>query len=277
MKKDRYYQWLPNSGNDGEIVKLRNIFLENDIIFYEFSDGEICNEEFIAPYTTKLSDLQNKLLVELASKNDVWETSYIKSKSITDSNIQSTNGDNINKEIPPLEDIFNSKDDVISNSNIGKFRLIAPKEKKVSSIDYFEWMSDEDLIKLGLIKPAPIETPSLSTDNIENDNCVLIINDEDVNNNTTVTISENDQEKNNINNYIENDPISILVKASYKKEVNIPMEICIELPSKELFNIAKNNFDNGELKFIDVILADIDYDTFKNSLREALINAYNSD
>lgn len=271
MKQDRYYQWLPNSGNDGDIVKLRRIYVENDIKFYEFSDGEICNEEFIAPYTTELKNLKNKMLVELSSKNDIWETEYIKSKSIIDKDIQSNDGNStLNKEIPPLEDISNSDNGLISQSSVGKFRLIAPKEKSVPCINYFDYMSDEDLIKIGL-KEAPIEniietpvveTPSISATNIE-DNTPLIVNE--------------CKEKTNINTYIEHDPISILVNASSKKEINIPMELCIELPSKELFNIAKNNFENGAEKFIEVILADIEYETFKNSLREALISAYNSD
>ena len=273
MKIDRYYQWLPNTGNDGEIVKLRNIYYDNDIVFYEFSDGEICNEEFIAPYTTSLKDIKGKMLVELSSRNDTWQQDYIKSKAISDPNIQSERGGQ--REIPPLDDILNSSNDVIENSAIGKYRLVPPKSNKtILPIDYKDYMSNEDLIKMGLI-----EAPKEVVKNIEEEIIVKPTKEEietdiikyekdDINNQEDIVVETTKKTE-------ETNPIAILVNASAKNPITIPMELTIDLPSKDLFNIVKNNFEDGSEKFIDVILSHIDYDMLVSSLKEALTNAYN--
>ena len=275
MKIDRYYQWLPNTGNDGEIVKLKNIYYDNDIVFYEFSDGEICNEEFIAPYTTSLKDIKGKMLVELSSRNDSWQQDYIKSKAISDPNIQSENGRQ--REIPPLDDILKSSNDTIEDSAIGKYRLIPPKSNKtIQPIDYKDYMSNDDLIKMGLIeapkdvvkeKEEKVTTNHIEDEIIETD--IIKYEKDDINNQEDSVVETTKKQEETTN------PIAILVNASAKNPITIPMELTIDLPSKDLFNIIKNNFEDGSEKFIDVILSHIDYDMLVSSLKEALTNAYN--
>ena len=79
-------------------------------------------------------------------------------------------------------------------------------------------------------------------------------------------------EKENV--LLDNDPVTILVNTSKKNDTIIPMQMTISLPTKELFNIVSNNFDNGDEKFVDVILSQIKYDMFKVCLRDALLQAY---
>ena len=75
----------------------------------------------------------------------------------------------------------------------------------------------------------------------------------------------------------DNDPVAILVNKSAKFESVISMDLKLELPAKSLFNIASENFENGEETFINVILSHIDYETIKNTLKDALLEAYHDE
>ena len=279
MRKDRYYQWLPNTGFDNEIVKLNRIYEEDGVIYYEFSNDEICNESFIAPYTKDVNDLKGKMLVELASKNDIWTPNLVKSKSIMmkDDGIQASDGSQI-KEIPPFDDIAGSSDNGgISNSAVGKVRLIPPTSSSctnVKPIDYKDYMSDEDLYKLGLITEIKKENKEVIKPVVETQECDSINKEENVQPFSVITekeiISELDQSK----TIVETDPVAILVNAAAKNRTVVPMELEIDLPSVDLFNIAYANFENGGDKFIDVILSHIDYAILKDALRTALLSAY---
>lgn len=262
MKRERYYQWLPNTGYDNQVVKLTNIYEEDGAIYYEFSNGEICNETFIAPFTKNIIDLNGKMLVELSSKNDIWTQNVISSKTVaSNKDIQSSDGLSYS-EIPPLEDLAQIEAGAQSGnvkSKVGSIRLIPPKTKvdKVPNIDYKDYMNDEDLIKLGLIEEKTIIKEEITEDEVE------------------VSTIKEEEEKTNINNVIVvTDPIAILVNASAKNKINVPMELSIDLPSVDLFKIASTNFENGAEKFIDVILSHINYDMIKDSLKNALLLSY---
>ena len=276
MRKERYYQWLPNTGFDNEIVKLTDIYEDNGVIYYKFSNDEVCNETFIASYTKDVNDLKGKMLVELASKNDIWTPNLVKSKSIMmkDDGIQSSDGSQI-KEIPPFDDIAGSSDNGgISNSAVGKVRLIPPTSSSctnVKPIDYKDYMSEEDLYKLGLITEIKKENKEVVENNVEVPKNNSINKEEFTNSTKEVLPIEKIEDNEKI---VETDPVAILVNAAAKNRTVIPMELEIDLPSVDLFNIAYANFENGGDKFIDVILSHIDYAILKDALRTALLSAY---
>lgn len=261
MKIDRYYQGLPNSGYDNEIFKLKSIIKEGDIVYYEFDNNEICNEEFIAPFTTNIQNVKGKMFVELASKNDIWTFEFIKSKKNNDKDIQMSNGSS-NIEIPPIEDIrgLENEGGGVVNTNIGRVKLIppSPKNKNIPIINYNEYISNS-------IKEEK---------NIEKE--VEEKNNEEANSKKEKEINVEKipivEEKKEI--IVDNDPVTILVNGAKKNETIIPMQMSISLPAKELFNIVSNNFENGAEKFVDVILSQIDYDMFKFCLKDALLQAY---
>ena len=276
MRKERYYQWLPNTGFDNEIVKLTDIYEDNGVIYYKFSNDEVCNETFIAPYTKDVNDLKGKMLVELASKNDIWTPNLVKSKSIMmkDDGIQSSDGSQI-KEIPPFDDIAGSSDNGgISNSAVGKVRLIPPTSSSctnVKPIDYKDYMSEEDLYKLGLITEIKKENKEVVENIVEMPKNNSINKEEFTISTEEVLPIEKIEDNKKI---VETDPVAILVNAAAKNRTVIPMELEIDLPSADLFNIAYANFENGGDKFIDVILSHIDYAILKDALRTALLSAY---
>lgn len=254
MKIDRYYQWLPNSGFDNEVVKLVNVYEDSGVMFYEFSNGEVCNEEFVASFTKEPKALQGKMLVELSSRKDIWQFEKITSRTINtgQGDIMSPDGRAVIKEIPPLEDIASAGDSDTVNTSVGRVRLIAPKTNVnfISPIDYKDYIKVEE-------KKEVVEVKEEFTKKQEE-----------------VFIEENTKKENINNCVVDTDPVSILVNASAKNKTIIPMELNVELPTVDLFNIAAKNFENGAEKFIDVVLSHINYDMLKDALKTALLEAY---
>ena len=70
------------------------------------------------------------------------------------------------------------------------------------------------------------------------------------------------------------DPISILMENAKKIPTDIEMNINISLPSKSLYNIAEESFENGGIKVIDYIVNNLDDKQIREKLRDALLIAY---
>ena len=215
------------------------------------------------------------MLVELSSEKDIWTPNLVKSKSIMmkDDGIQSSDGSQI-KEIPPFDDIAGQSDNGgISKSAVGKVRLIPPTTNvNIKPIDYKDYMSDEDLYRLGLITEIKKEDKEI-VENVVDTSKNVNINKEEFTN-STIEVLHNEVVIERPNEIVETDPVAILVNAAAKNRTVVPMELEIDLPSVDLFNIAHANFENGADKFIDVILSHIDYAILKDALRTALLSAY---
>lgn len=252
MKKMVYFQWLPGTLNENTIVNLQRIFEDDGEIYYEFNTGDICSKSLIAECTYDKSNLKNKALVRISAPNNGWcfEKNNVGNSKPDISNV-SLNG-TTDFEVPTYEDFTGKR---IEND----INYIAPNNKvHLEPIDEESFMSVmDDVIEV---------TPAL----IEKEYETEVTKD-------TYNITEpekNDVQKTVINNI--NDPVAILVNSSSKHESSVTMELNIDLPAKSLFNIAKDNFDDGANKFIDVILNSIDYKCVKDSLRDALLAAYSN-
>jgi hypothetical protein len=79
------------------------------------------------------------------------------------------------------------------------------------------------------------------------------------------------QAKQNAN---QNDPVWVMMDKAKKFDTPIPMELTISLPTKSLYNVAKESFDEGGEKVIEYIISNIDDKKLKDSLRVALLLAY---
>ena len=300
MKEKIYYQWLPGTNDAGIVVTLNKIYIDEGDVYYVFTDGSECFEGLIADYTNDPKNLKGKAMVRISNPNNKWSFETEKTKSLTQYEGVSHDSGQKNFEIPTLGD-YNKNGEF--ESNAGKINLIPPKNqvKFVSKIDYKDWMDKIDLIKFGLddvdscvvnisplveaveYKPdiAKDEGEHISLDN-GNNSCV-ITNDKD--NGTLVKIIECPEEiyKNstniNISNKLfdDNDPVAILVNKSAKFESTISMDLKIDMPSKSLYKIASENFENGSETFINVILSQIDMETILKSLKDALEIAYNEE
>ena len=71
-----------------------------------------------------------------------------------------------------------------------------------------------------------------------------------------------------------NDPVWLMMSKAKKFDTQISMELIISLPSKALYNVAKESFEAGGTKVIEYIISNIDDTKLKNNLKEALILAY---
>jgi len=72
------------------------------------------------------------------------------------------------------------------------------------------------------------------------------------------------------------DPVYILISKSKKEDVDVEMTLTISLPSKSLYDISKNSFDQGDKKFIEYIIENISISKIKDSLKIAIKNMYES-
>lgn len=88
----------------------------------------------------------------------------------------------------------------------------------------------------------------------------------DVNNETTQSMKPTQQ--------YNNDPVWIMADKSKKFDTKVSLDLVISLPSKSLFNVANESFENGGVKIIEYIISNLDDTKIKNSLRSSLLAAY---
>lgn len=293
MKERIYYQWLPGTENEGTISILNNIFIDEGEVYYEFTDGNLCWEGLISDITNDPKKLKGMAIVRISDINNTWSFETIKNKSMNQFAGVSHDSGQTNFEIPSLSD-YNKTGDFKSDE--GKITFIPPKNqpKMIKKIDYKDWMSDNDLKLLGIIEDNCVsdiiheyhdncqidlsgqinlsDNNSVSVINIETDkSCITEVKYP----NTTLLINDINNQSDKL--FDDNDPVAILVNKAAKFESIISMDLKLELPAKSLFNIASDNFENGEETFINVILSHIDYETIKNTLKTALLDAYHNE
>jgi hypothetical protein len=72
----------------------------------------------------------------------------------------------------------------------------------------------------------------------------------------------------------KSDPIYILMSKCKKSDTQISMDMTVSLPPKNLYNIAKESFEEGNDKFIDYIVNEITVNEIKDALKVAIKNMY---
>jgi hypothetical protein len=70
------------------------------------------------------------------------------------------------------------------------------------------------------------------------------------------------------------DPVWIMCEKSKKFDTEVPMTLIVSLPSRGLYNVAKENFDGGGEKVVEYIINNLDNKSIKESLKKALLEAY---
>lgn len=304
MKERVYYQWLPGTENEGTISILNNIFIDEGELYYEFTDGNLCWEGLISDITDDPKKIKGKAVVRVSNPNNIWSFETIKNKSMGQFVGVSHDSGQTNFEIPSISDYSKTGD---FKSDEGKIKFIPPKSqpKLVKKIDYKDWMDINDQIRYGLISEdeheaiavtLPVIKAAPAPSNItKSDNEISISLNDPSNNKELIVVQplddtiiklnvpeKNDKNIDNINIsndklFDDNDPVAILVNKSAKFESIISMDLKLELPAKSLFTIASENFENGEETFINVILSHINYETIKDTLKGALLDAYNNE
>lgn len=272
MKRPRYFQWLQGE-NSGIITKLVNITEMDGEYFYNFEDGESCNLRFISQMTSSPAALKDKFMVEVVSPNDPWRVEQISTGLFKDAMSQE------NVDVPPLEDITgasgNGNSIDISKSAVGTMKYVAPRYKgpmyELPSLDdyFYEDNSIAPVKKHKLdgatavfkkTAPEPAPEPEVAIPSTP----PPVVTPEYIRPTVETTYEEPST----------SDPVRILAKTSKKRDTDIDLTISIKLPSKSVYNIASEEFEDGGSKFINYLIEGIDINSIISELRNALTAAY---
>ena len=71
------------------------------------------------------------------------------------------------------------------------------------------------------------------------------------------------------------DPVYMMMDKARKFDTEVTMDLTISLPTKSLYDVAKESFDEGGEKVIEYIISNLDNQKLKDSLKLALKIAYN--
>jgi hypothetical protein len=72
----------------------------------------------------------------------------------------------------------------------------------------------------------------------------------------------------------KSDPVFILMSKSKKVDTEIDMSLVISLPPKNLYNLAKESFEEGDEKFIKYIVSEITVAEIKEAIQEGIRQMY---
>lgn len=75
-------------------------------------------------------------------------------------------------------------------------------------------------------------------------------------------------------NPLVNDPVWLMMEKAKKFDTDVEMSITISLPTKALYEVAKESFEEGGSKVIEYIIENLDNKKLKDSLKSALEEAY---
>ena len=274
MKRPRYFQWLQGE-NSGIITKLVNITEMDGEYFYNFEDGESCNLRFISQMTSSPAALKDKFMVEVVSPNDPWRVEQISTGFFKDAMSQE------NVDVPPLEDITgasgNGNSIDISKSAVGTMKYVAPRYKgpmyELPSLDdyFYEDNSTAPVKKHKLdgataIFKKTVPEPAPEPEVVIPSTPPPVVTPEYIRPTVETTYEEPST----------SDPVRILAKTSKKRDTDIDLTISIKLPSKSVYTIASEEFEDGGSKFINYLIEGIDINSIISELRNALTAAYES-
>lgn len=250
-KERRYFEWI--AGDDiGEVVLLESMTEIGGELFYNFENGDTCNSRFIAKATANKADLKEKLMVEVDSPTNVWSIEKVESKVYDD---RSMNGETV--DIPTLQDILNMGQGGEVDSNLGTQTLTAPRRQvRTRELpDPKDWLLEDSE---PIVEQHKVETESVAAQ----------------------TYVEKEPEQNVVSREQKSidvesqDPVFIMVRKSKTHSIEIPITLNIDLPSKSLYKIVSEEFENGGEKFIDFVVDGIDVSSIIESLKTSLKQAY---
>jgi hypothetical protein len=290
----RYFQYI--AGDDiGEIKVLKNVILEEGTAYLEFTDGDLMNRDFVAPITNKRSDLKNKFMVEISSRDNAWTIEDIKERVVK------LGDDKYEKNVPPIEDYMSmdgTGERTTVKSAIGGKRLVPPKtntetrplpkaKEEISGKIPSSQATKEEIEEAYGGKIPTQQSVKETEDNYED---VVVVTEEkkveehkEENKQQEVIVEKSkdvlvEQKKQDIpkSSLNLNDPVVILVNSSKKAEYDLPVNLSIMLPQKSLYKIVSEQFDDGKDKFIQCILDGLDVSDVIKSIGEALKLSYES-
>jgi len=270
MKRTRYFQWVDGEFS-GNVEVLDDITCIDGEYFYNFKSGEVCNLRYISKMTNSPSSLAGKVMVEIASPQDPWVATTVTTKRYTNAGTDET------VDIPPLEDITakttsgTGQSLTVEHSNVGTKQYTPPRFRgpfsDLPSLDEYMRSEPEPVL---VQTPKPVyEEPSSSVSerHDELDKSSIPVYD-----NTPAKTPE-------VNTVVENKPqntgpIAILAKTCKKHSTDINITVTMDLPSRAVFSMVSEEFENGGAEFIDCLISNLDVNDVIDSIKSALVLAY---
>lgn len=255
MKRNRYFQWIDGE-NKGLVTKLENITEFDGEYFYNFDDGETCNQRFVSKMTNNPSDLKEKFIVEVASPRDTWKFTTITSGKFRDAQT------NEMIDIPPVEDITSASGTGnninVEHSKLGQSRAVPPSYNgpfyELPSLDdYLLIEKEQDKNYVHELKGGQKGMTSVPGASM---------------------VKKSEQHIFKQMEISETDPVKILVNKAKKHSVEVDLSVDISVPSANVYNLAKEEFEDGEDKFIDYVMSNIDISIFREQLKKHLKDFY---
>lgn len=242
-QNNRYFQWLATE-RKGEVVIFNDIVQEDGIDYITFRDGSRINSELVAEIN--VNEVTGKVMAEVESPNNVWKFKEV--TSIQDSPRVEQDWESQTKyEVPTADEIAFA--DLTGQQGTTK---PIPKKKKIE-----------------LIPPRPTKN---KFGKIANTADIAEKYNEEIDSKKIVEkIETKIVEKPPID---MSDPVNIMMEKSKKIDTEVNMTLTISLPSKHLFDVAAESFDDGDKKALEYIIENIDISEIKKSLKEGIKEMY---
>jgi len=242
--KQRFFQWIVGERR-GEVVFFDSIVEENGLTYILFKDDSRINSELVAEINQE--NLSGKMMAEVESYNNIW--SFKEEESKDESRIEQDWESQTRYEIPSANDIatadMTGSEGVVNPRKKKKIiKLIPPRKtiNKFGRIANTDDLSNEYNESIISQTPVPDKTPEVSP------------------------VSTKQQPI--------DDPVYIMMEKSKKVDTEINMSLTISLPSRQLFDVIKESFDEGDKKALEYIIENIDITNIKESLRAGIADMY---
>jgi len=180
------------------------------------------------------TDLTKKMMAEVESPNNIWK---FQEKDLPESSKPRVEQDwesQVNYEVPSVEEIIAAETGT----------PLKPKKKIID-----------------LIPPRPTTTKFgklASTSDMAEEYNKSVIEKQAISQQTAT----------------QNDPVWVMMDKAKKFDTEVPMTLTISLPSKSLYAVAKESFEEGGPKVIEYIISNLDDKKLKDALKNALYSAY---
>ena len=247
---NRYFQWIMGERR-GEVVVLDQMIEEDGDMFYSFKDNSRINVDLVAEINQQ--DLSRKMMAEVSDPNNLWRFEEIKKKKEGPRYSEKDAQTGEVYEIPSVEDLVNAD----LSGEQGQTRPSNKPQRK----------------KINLVPPRPTRNKYgqlATTKDLVEEKKTIIKREENVQQQAPNAV----QQAPTAPPQDTSDPVYIMMEKARKVDTEVEMTLNVALPTKSLFNVAVESFDEGGEKVIEYIIRNLDDQKLKDGLRDALMEAY---
>jgi hypothetical protein len=233
----RYFQWIAGE-RKGEVVFFDKIVEESNMSFVAFKDDTRVNSELIAEINE--TSLSGKMIAEVESPSNIWtfKERIIENKPRYEIDHES----GLKYQVPSVEEIMTDGTAIPSQKRV--IDIIPPRKtmNKFGRIAHTQDLAGEYNESIATHPEVPNKTPE------------------------TIPVQPKQQ--------LVSDPVFIMLDKSKKVDTEVNMTLTISLPSTQLFDVARDSFDDGANKALEYIIENIDISDIKTALKAGIEEMY---